>query len=299
MQVILMKKAKVFRVNKERKWVRRALCAFTVICVFASILFVVDSYARSVERPQYNFSDFSGAEAYEGRIIEEFYEFVPELVSEGKWFDVKLESGFGGNITIVKKVDELFDITITIECFDGNRIIKKRYMRMTVDGGRNFRSLASKEYVLDNVISRMDTANGDMYFRKMVDKIVIVIEYAGGEEEHILKADSNKEHELFELRLRSFYENSDSDYGASIRRQIGDHANSLMLTDFDKWYEFAKQLVNNYEENGTNFETTIVKKFSHELLFLKVDENSYLSEDDLRKYLEIYEWYSEVVVTWH
>jgi len=273
-----------------------------IICVLIMIFGIANSYTKSIVRPQYSFSNFSNAEENERLLIEDFYGLVPELISEGKWFDVKLESSFSGGFTILKKVDEIFDITVEIEFLYNSEIVKTDSIMMSKNSSYDFRSVAKKEYVFDNVVSRLDIIHNNETFLQMVDEIKIKIEYAGGEEVHILKSNLQKEYELFELKLNSYYLNSDGYYYGAIREQIASQVNVLMITDFKKWCAFVEQLrykYNDEEIDGEeNFETKIVNSFGSDILTSKLKTDSYLSEEDVMKYEEFNAWYSAVVNEW-
>jgi len=268
---------------------------FIIVCILLGILWAADSHVKSIARTEYSYSNFSSARDYEKRLIEEFYVFLPEMISEGKWFDVKLESSFGGNFTVVKKVDEFFDIELDIECYSGGLLVHEEFVWLVNDSAHSYQSYAGKEYVLENIIYKNYFDYSEEQFTQIVDEVKVTIYYAHTKEVHILKSNLQKEDELFELKLKSFYENLDAHYGESIESQIADHVNTLMLTDFDKWYAFAEQLKNNYDENVMCFETRLVKFFGSSLLTLKVDANKRLSEDQIRKYESISEWYSNMI----
>jgi len=264
--------------------------------------------------PFYNFSDFEDASVDERRIINEFYTFVPEMISVGRIFDVKFNSDYEANITVVKKAEDIVDYSIDLECYYlGELVWEKKFVQKSDNlkekmGLVPVSSSESNMYIIEDLISYMYDVDDYHYysgynivldynnlFERIVDEVKITFSYRGYCETHILKYSETNDKELLRLKMNSYFENQSASYEMHLYSHLKPSIRSLVIRDFYEWHSFAEAFMSEYERDSGNFETVILDEIGFFIFYMPEYITYSLADDQFLQYEQLYRKYDKTV----
>lgn len=190
-----------------------------------------------------------------------FYGIHPEMISEGKWFDVKYTyfnelAPENGNIEIVKKTlspikDSDLIMETVIEKNDEKKTISMIRGNGSFDGKFTEKGKIYVRTILSGIFITMEPYERDTY-----KDFKLIIHYPGGSEEHKLSADVEKQLELNKEAM----EKTESEKYLGELGYINIHSSYyfvnymklLYVDDFEAWVSRVEELLRKYQGTDKN-----------------------------------------------
>ena len=290
---------------------RNEIILVGMLIVVLFVIVVMQGVHLGVPTSVHTYTNFASAAESEMREIDDFYGFQPEMISIGKVFDLKIVSSYellpfeGGKadygvyLSLAKKIEEDIGFSMHVEYYGGDNLVASNYFGKCYLKERHkgvcspIGLLDGYNYYADDLIF-VTTTTRDLLIGVLIDKMLIRVEYVGGEEIHVLNYDSELSNNLMHNLLRSSYTSQydENFYSIRIGKTVSRIMRAMIEQDFEKWHQTTSYFLEKYINDPSSFEAVVLGWYPS--AFFPSERIDEVLSEEYTRYMKIVKIFEEV-----